>query len=431
MTYQIQLPEPGEFAGLNAKQLAGYLAERRDTVKAFLAERKKGEGVYDLQGGELDGVRKINDHLSDAQKRWVGLRDLDAIESDNNGGLEALKTPQRAIPNQNGNGHTEAVKTLGEQFTESLDYKRVGEHRDMDNYSVEVKGYAAPTMHPSSIKATMTTAAGYAPANNRTPLLVPYALRRPVVADLIPITPTDVARVKYMEVTTFTNAAAPVAENAAKPEAALAATERSQDVEVIATYLPVTNQQLDDVAGMRDFIDENLTTMLALTEETQLLTGDGTSNALLGFLEKTGTNSQPRGSDSNADAVFLGIQKIRTVGFAEPSGVVLHPNNWTPIRLMKTTDGQYIWGPPSVPGPDSIWGLPVIQTTAITEGTGLTGDFRMWSRIYRRMGITIVVGWVNDDLIKNKRTILAEMREALVITRAAAFTVITDLQSPA
>jgi HK97 family phage major capsid protein len=157
------------------------------------------------------------------------------------------------------------------------------------------------------------------------------------------------------------------------------------------------------------------------------LNGTGTPPQMTGFMVKAGTNSQARGSDSNVDAIFKGMQLVRTVGFAEPTGIVLHPTNWTSIRLMKTADGIYIWGSPSEIGPERIFGKPVVVTTAMTENSGLTGDFQLFSHISRRMGITVIVGMINDDLVKNKRTILAELRESLEIYRPAAFTILSSL----
>jgi HK97 family phage major capsid protein len=228
-----------------------------------------------------------------------------------------------------------------------------------------------------------------------------------------------------MEETTFTNSAAVVAENAAKPESALVFTERSNTVEVHRDHPardeaagrrraghPRHHRQPPDPPGHAD-------------RGVELLTGTGTTPQLQGFLTKSGVQSQATSTDPVPTAIYKGITLVRFTGFAEPSAVVCHPNDWQDIRILQTTDGLYIWGSPADAGPERIWGLPVVVTTAETENTILLGDFRMYSHISRREGINISLGYVNDDFSKNRMTLLAEERLSLEIYSAAAFCKVT------
>jgi HK97 family phage major capsid protein len=316
------------------------------------------------------------------------------------------------------------VKSIGEIFTDSEEYKTSDLDKPGNLISVKIP-FGQNVI--SALKTTMTTAAGFAPANNRGPRVVESAQRRPVVSDLMPNTPSEAQVIKYMEETTFTNNAAPVAENAAKPESALAFTERTVTMEVIATYLPVTNQQLKYVPFLRATIDNRLLFMLMLAEEVQLLTGNGTTPNLQGFLTKTGVQTQAKGADPTPDAIYKAFTLVRYTGFAEPSGVVMHPNDWQDVRLLRTVDGIYIWGSPAEAGPERIWGKPVVITPAETENTALTGDFQLFSELFRGMEARVDAGWINDDFVKNKQTLRAEEYLALAIYRASAFAKITGI----
>lgn len=418
---------------LGFKELTGFLDKRRAELKGVF-DAHTVEGQFKMSEDVVKEVRARNDELADATKHWEGLRELDTIFQKTRDELKATRdtvvdAPPFATKPNDGAHAQPMVKSLGELFVASAIYQSAlkAKHNANTSYAVELDEIDAAQAIKAALKTTMTTAAGFAPANDRTDRLVLSAQRRPVVADLIPQDPTTLSNVRYMEETTFTNNAAPVAENVSKPESAMAWTERNNLVEVIATYLPVTNQQLDDVPGIRGIIDSRLTLMLQLAEEVQLLSGNGTSPQLLGFYNKPGIQTQAKGADPVPDAIYKAFTKVRHTGFAEPTGVILHPNDWQDIRLLRTVDGIYIWGNPSEAGPERIWGKPIIATTAATENTGLTGDFQLYSHISRRMGITIAVGLVNDDFIKNKQTLRAEERLALEIYRAAAFCLITGI----
>lgn len=316
------------------------------------------------------------------------------------------------------------VKSLGQLFSESAEYKSaVGMSSPAAQFHVP-----GVTLRDLEAKTVMTTTAGFAPFSVRGPRLVDLAVRRPVVADLIPQDNINQAAVIWMEETTFTNNAAAVAENAQKPESALAYTQRTTPVEVVAHLLPITRQQLDDVPQLQALIDNRLVMMLLLAEENALLNGSGTSPQILGFYNKPSILTQAKGADPVPDAILKAFTQIRTTGFAEPSGVVMHPNDWQDIRLLTTTTGDYIWGSPSLAGPETIWGKPVIQTTAATQNTALTGDFQLYSHISRRMGVVVEMATEHStDFAFNRVTLRAEERLSLEIYRASAFALVTGI----
>lgn len=407
------------------KSLGEFIGKKSEELDGVFKSHTVENGQLKMTEAEAKEVRDRNDELGEATKRWEGLREMDSVFEKNRARLRESNTAIAPVPFQGGKGGGEqqqrAVKSAGELFTESTAFKSHIEqgHASMPQYVVDIKDI--------DVKTVMTTTAGYAAPNDRGPRVVPMAMRRPVVSDLIPTDSTSNSLIKYMEETTFTNNAATVAENAEKPESALAFTERQVAVQVIATTLPITDQQLDDVPGMRALVDNRLSMMVMLAEEVELLNGTGVAPRLLGFYNLPGIVTQAKGADPTPDAIYKAFTAIRYTGFAEPSGIVMHPNDWQDIRLLRTVDGIYIWGSPAEPGLETLWGKPVIVTPAATEGTALTGDFQLYSHISRKMGLTIAVGYVNADFRFNRQTIKCEMRESLEVYRVAAFHLISGI----
>ena len=122
------------------------------------------------------------------------------------------------------------------------------------------------------------------------------------------------------------------------------------------------------------------------------------------------------------------MTQIRLTGRAQPTHIVMHPQDWEQIRLLATVDGVYIWGSPSESGPERMWGLPVVQSDADAAGTGYVGSFQpAWISLLERSGIDVQVGYVGTQFTEGKRTIRASMRTAFVVYRAPAFGTVTGI----
>lgn len=382
------------------------------------ALRELFEGYPDIPEDRVSEIQQKNAELNDLNKKFEAEKakadELDRIQAN----LKNFQPHRQSERRDDRREREPEHKSVGEMFTGHQNY---ASSRGMANRQFFAE------MGDVDVKTLFERTAGWAPETTRGPRLVGIAQRRPMVADLIPQTTTTDAAVKYMEETTFTNNAAAVAEGATKPEAALAYEERTVTVEKIAVTLPVTDEQLDDVPRIRQTIDNRLTLMLQLEEEDELLNGTGVSPRIQGFLTKTGIQTQAKGADPVPDAVFKAMTKVRHTGFADVTGIIMHPNDWQDVRLLRTTDGIYIFGSPAEDVEARMWGKPVVVTTAMTENTSLLGDFVLFSEIVRRMGIRIDVGFINDQFKKNQQTIRAEERLTLLIYRAAAFCTVTGI----
>jgi HK97 family phage major capsid protein len=318
------------------------------------------------------------------------------------------------------------TKSFGQQWVDSdagqfFIQKR---HQGLRNWASPVAEMYATTITEDPASGGALLVPQYRPG------ILPLLFKRLTIRDLIAPGTTDATSIVYMRETTFTNAAATVAEGAAKPESTLIFDQVVDHVSKIAHWLPVTEEMLEDVAQIRSYIDARLRLGVQLTEEDQLLNGDGVAPNLLGIRKRPGlTAAHPRGTDTNIDAIFKQMMAIFNASLVMPDGHVVNPANWQTIQLSKDTTGNYYGsGPFTGPQAPTLWGLPVDVTPSMVAGTALTGAFGSASQIFDRGGMRVEASNSHQDFfIKNLVAIRAEERLALAVYRPAAFGETTGL----
>lgn len=371
-----------------------------DSAAKVAAIRTMNEEI-DKLGEERDGllaVQKAAGRVADAEKKG-----RDGGES----GAEKLRP-------RGGDGAD--LKSLGEMFVASAAFKGK-------------TGAVGPEAHLDvELKTLFQTTAGIPPETTRTGKIVEYATTPLDVLDLIPHTTTRQTAVVYMEETTYTNAAAETAEAGTYPEAALALEEKSSPVRKIAVWLPMTDEQLEDIDYARSYVNSRLPFMVRQRLNTQILVGNGTAPNLRGILNVAGIQTQAKGGDATPDAVYKAMVKCQVTGQANPNVAVFNPLDWQDVRLLRTADGIYIWGSPSEAGPARIWGLPVATAQGLTENTAVVGDFANFSELSVKRGMDVQVSNSHADFfINGKQAVRADLRAALVFYRPTAFCTVTGI----
>jgi HK97 family phage major capsid protein len=409
----------------------------KEAVGKLELKQKELHTIFEEAGPELDfskiksvagdtrtkaaRVRELNNEMTELSKE---VDDLKAVAAASEKARMSPASSHRESGSGSGDGSSGGystggqAKSFGEMFVGSHAYKgRQGQIGPMATLDIE-------------LKTLMTTAGtpGFDPEETRTGRLVEFATRPIQVTDLIPGTTTTQSAVKYMEETTFSNTAAETAEGGQYPEAALSYTERTSIVRKIPVFLPVTDEQLEDEPQVRGLIDNRLRFMVRQRLDGQILVGNGVGINLTGILSTSGIQTQAKGADPVPDAVYKAMVKVRVTGRAMPNAVVMHPNDWQDIRLLRTADGIYIWGNPSDAGPERIWGLRVVQSDAETENTGLVGDFANHTELAVRRGVDVQVSNSHGTFfVEGKLAIRADMRVALIVYRPAAFCTVTSI----
>lgn len=355
--------------------------------------------------------------LFDATKELVDLEAIGSNLGQMAGDLVRPSEPTHADPVR----ARSRRRPLGDLIVEAAEFQAYVENKTPQVFTLEGLGIR-------DIKATLfETGAGWDPEDIRTGLVIDEPTRPIQILDIIPVGQTGMSTVKYMEETTRTHAAAEKAEGSAYAESTFVLTEQTSEVRKITDSIPVTDEQLEDVPMVQSYLNQRLTFGLRQRLDLQSVQGDGSAPNLEGTMNVSGIQTQAKGVDPVPDAIYKALTKVRVTGRAFPDHVLLHQNDWQDIRLLRTADGIYIWGSPSEAGQERIWGLPVVQSDALTENTGIVGDYGNFSMIFERRGIDVQVGFVGQQFLEGKKTIRADLRVALVHFRPAAFATVTGI----
>lgn len=397
--------------------------------------------------GKLDAVRKTMGDVFREAGPEMDLSKVKTIEGDDAAKLAFIReTNEKELPElkkrveelravaEAADGDYEVKETGSDERHAKFEFRTLGDaivdSKAIKNY--QIGSGTGPAAHIDiDMKANFLRTAGWDPFDPRTGHVQLTALRpAPLVFPWFSQTTTQFSTVKYMEETTFTNTAAEVDEAGSYVEATLALTERSSEVRKVGVFLPFSDEQVEDEPRSRDYINNRLMYMLQAKVDAQLLLGSGTGTPtqLLGTENVSSINTQALGSDSTPDAIYKAIRQVRATGFSEPSVVFISPTKWEAVRLLKTANGDYIWGHPSMPGPETIWGVPVQLTTAGTSTKAYVGDYARQAEISMRRGVDVQVTNSHASFFQTGlQAIRADLRLAVIHYRPTAFTVVTGL----
>jgi HK97 family phage major capsid protein len=396
------------------------LNEARDKVREL---SKSAIEVVESKTLSSAEQREALDKIEPDLKKWTGeVRDLEFVAN------------KRKEMFGNDSGHDAAAerddsasKSWGEQFTASAGYK-----------SLLQRGLKGGNWSSGDIelKATMTEGAGGA-ALVATPTVLPgitdIRFMELVVADLFPVSGTESPLIRYLVETAVTNAAATVAEGALKPESAIVFDKVDETLHKIATFLPVSDEMLEDWAQIQGYINGRLQLFVRFAEQAQILHGDGTGSNVNGLLNRDLAPTVVKGTspsastDNDMDAIYRQITALRVTSFMEPDAIVIDPLGWESILLSKNSQGAYYANGPFVGSqPATLWGKKVVVTPAMTPNTALVGAFAQGAQLFRKGGLTVEASNSHADFFqRNITAIRAEERLGLAVYRPLAFGEVT------
>lgn len=396
--------------------------EERDTVTAAV---KAANGIK----ARIDQAKADND----LTQQLGDLGDGIAFEPGGKGGnqpTDGLWVPRKG-------------ETIGEAFVKSDPYRDLMKQANNGRFSDRQRIQSDPFGAKALVTGVSDTSAGALVINDNIGLQVGLdAFRRPLtLLDIITNGTTTSDAIEYVRVTSITNNAAPVAEatssalptapggagalvnNAGggyKPESGLALQKVSTTVKTIAHWLPATKRALADAGQIRTLIDEFLRYGLAEELEDQIMNGDGTGENFEGISTVSGTQSQAFDTDI-LTTLRKAKTKVRTVGRSRATAYAMNPADWEKVDLLQDNEARYYFGGPAREGQPTLWGLPVVESEAITEGAPWVGAWNKAVRWRREQATITVTDSHADFFIRNLVAILGEQRDGFGVLQPNAF----------
>lgn len=362
----------------------------------------------------MTGLDKIGERLTNLETDRVSAKafaekahELGAKQADLARELLEIRQKSEAVP-----AKAEA-KSVGESFVADKAYTDFVSGAATSARAVITldKGDSTPTKVGTSGPAATSLAPSFYAGVFGTPN-VPQKIE-----PLIPHIAVTTDSVDYVTVAD-TIGATGVAEAGKIPESTFTPTLAKANVVNVAHYTKITKQLADDAPALAAYINTKMLYGLQNKVENQIVNGDGTAPQLKGLLADgsfTDASAQLTGAKNLFDLLLL-LQGVAETAAYEPEALVLNPMTWAQLAMEKDSRGRYLLDGPGLAVNKSVWGIPVVTSSAVPAGKFIFGNFTQTVTIYDRQQVAVeMTGTNEDDFTHYLYTIRASRRLALAV----------------
>lgn len=391
-----------KFDGFDGEEKAGLYSEYNTELKNYIETLEKNvdgkankeeltSALNELRENQLTQAKELNKTIEAMGLKIVALSEGESSKKEK---LESLGT---------------ALKRIKEDGT-------IGKIIEGSSSGMVSVTKAAATMLEST-----NISGGNVPVEQRIAGLNTVASRRVRLLDILAKGLASSNIISWVYQANKDGAAGGTAEGAAKNQIDFDLVVASQAVVKRTAYIKVSTEMLDDIAFIESEINNELMRELMKDVELTAYSGNGTAPNMNGVL--TTATAFAAGSFAlavdNANEVDVLVVAMNQIAIAEqeaPNYILMHPTDVTKLKLVKvsSTDKRYVERLAMIGGSLSLDGVPIIETTLVTVGTYLVGDFTK-ATLYTKDAVSIMMGLDGNDLTNNLRTIIAEYRGALVV----------------
>lgn len=203
------------------------------------------------------------------------------------------------------------------------------------------------------------------------------------------------------------------------------------DAEKLAGYSLMSNELLDDDAvGIVDYLVGRFADSMAQKIDFQGFQGSG--SPFTGILNATGVNAvtMSAGNTGFSNVTFDNLtdaESVITYGNVANAKYFLHNTILNVLKKVKDTTGNYIYSPPAVGSPATIWGYPVqvvnqmpkLSDTAISTPFIAFGDLK--NLVYATVKEMDVVLDKSIKVLNDQSVLVVRKRIALAVSIPANF----------
>lgn len=209
------------------------------------------------------------------------------------------------------------------------------------------------------------------------------------------------------------------AESAKKPQNSTSFTGTTLALSKIAAYIKETDEILYDAPFLASEVQNSLVYQVGKIEDATVISSiTGTSGLAVTTYDTSLT--PPEGL---AEGILKAILAIKGGSAYDASIVLVNPADLYGLLSARDSNGQYIgggyftgaYGNGSYSMPTTIWGVPVVADSGITQGQALVAA-REAVKIWKKSGIDVRLFEQNeDDAIYNRVTLVGEERLACAV----------------
>ena len=207
------------------------------------------------------------------------------------------------------------------------------------------------------------------------------------------------------------------AESAKKPQNHTSFSAVTLALSKIAAYIKETDEIVNDAPFLTSEVKNALLYHLGVVEDSTILSAILGTSGILGGTYGSGSGSI---AATFVDGILYAARKIKEKSAYDASVIIINPADMFSLLTDKDQNHQYIgggyfygaYGNGQYKTPDTLWGIPVFESTAVTAGKALICA-KQAVNVWQKGGIDVKLYEQNeDDAIYNRVTLLGEERLA-------------------